>query len=67
MANDAELFAVGVDYTLAKPLMLYLSYGQMTNGDNINRDPWTQGRGDALTTGNGDDPDAISAGAVYRF
>ncbi len=67
VANDAELFAVGVDYTLAKPLMLYLSYGQMTNGDNINRDPWTQGRGDALTTGNGDDPDAISAGAVYRF
>lgn len=65
--EDAELFAVGVDYTLAKELMFYLSYGQMDNGDNINRDPWTQGRGDALTTGNGDKPDAVSAGAVYRL
>lgn len=65
--GDAELFAVGVDYTVAKALMFYLSYGQMDNGDNINRDPWTQGRGDALTTGNGENPDAVSAGAVYRF
>ncbi|MCK5874300.1 MAG: porin [Alcanivoracaceae bacterium] len=66
-AEDAELFAVGVDYTMAKALMFYLNYGQMNNGDSINRDPWTQGRGDALTTGNGDNPDAVSAGAVYRF
>lgn len=65
--EDAELFAVGVDYTLAKALMFYLTYGQMDNGDDINRDPWTQGRGDALTTGNGDNPDAVSAGAIYRF
>lgn len=65
--EDAELFAVGVDYTLAKELMFYLTYGQMDNGDSINRDPWTQGRGDALTAGNGDKPDAVSAGAVYRF
>ncbi|MEE4250672.1 MAG: porin [Alcanivoracaceae bacterium] len=65
--QDAELFAVGMDYTLAKALVVYATYGQMVNGDNINRDPWSQGRNDDLVTGNGDTPDAISAGMIYRF
>jgi predicted porin len=65
--EDADLFAVGLDYTVAKPLMLYLSYGQVENGDNINRDPWSQGRSDSLTAGNGETPEAVSAGALYRF
>lgn len=65
--QDAELFAVGMDYTVAKALVFYGTYGQISNGDNINRDPWSQGRNDDLVTGNGDTPDAVSAGMIYRF
>ncbi|MCC1496452.1 porin [Alcanivorax sp. 1008] len=65
--QDAELFAVGMEYTVAKELVFYGTYGQVTNGDLINRDPWSQGRNDDLVSGNGDTPDAVSAGMIYRF
>lgn len=65
--QDAELFAIGMDYAIAKALMFYGTYGQVVNGDAINRDPWSQGRNDDLVTGNGDTPDAVSAGMIYRF
>jgi predicted porin len=64
---DAEQFAVGIDFQFARELMFYLNYAQLLNGESINRNPWTQARSDALTTGNGDNPDAVSAGMVYRF
>ncbi|MFN3713274.1 MAG: porin [Alcanivoracaceae bacterium] len=65
--GDAELFAVGLDYTLAKPLMFYLNYGQVINGDSSARTPWKEGRSDSLVTGDGDAPEAVSIGMVYRF
>jgi predicted porin len=64
---DAELFAVGLDYTLAKPLMFYLNYGQVVNGDGSARTPWKEARSDSLATGDGDTPEGVSAGMVYRF
>ena len=66
--EDAELMALGFDYTVAKPLMLYLNYARLWNGDLINRDPWSQGRSDSdLDTLNGESPQAVSAGMIYRF
>jgi hypothetical protein len=47
--------------------MFYLNYGQVINGDDSARTPWKEGRSDSLVTGDGDAPEAVSVGMVYRF
>lgn len=66
--SDATLFAVGVDYALAKPVMLYLNYATLDNEEGRSLVPWSQGRGDnGLTPAEGSSASGISLGAIVGF
>lgn len=60
--------AVGVDYELAKPVMLYLNYAILENDDARNLVPWGQGHGDSgLIPAAGGTASGLSLGAIVKF
>lgn len=66
--KDASLLAVGVDYELAKPVMLYLNYAILENDDARNLVPWGQGHGDSgLIPAAGGTASGLSLGAIVKF
>ncbi|MBZ2190020.1 porin [Alcanivorax sp. JB21] len=67
----ADLYAAGVDYTLARNMLFYVSYAWMDNGDAATLRPYAQGRttggGSELATVPGGSPSGLSLGGSYRF
>lgn len=67
----ADLYAVGVDYTLARNMLFYFSYAWIDNEDAATLRPYVQGRttggGNELATVPGGSPSGLSLGGSYRF
>ena len=41
---DSDLFAIGWDYRIARPVRIMLAYARVGNDDNANLTPWNQAR-----------------------
>ena len=41
---DSDMFAIGYEYRLARPVRLMLAYARVANDDNANLAPWVQAR-----------------------
>ncbi len=65
--SGSDLFAVGVDYQLDRNLQFYLNYARVDNDNGARLSPYAQGRSANPSVAQGDDPGAVSLGAIYRF
>lgn len=69
--DDAELYSLGVDWTIDRSLMLYSTVSSISNSREGSHVPWREGLSLAASTdgmdASGESPWALSAGAVYRF
>ena len=69
--SNAELYAVGLDYQVARNLQTYANYAVVRNQDLAALRPYTQGRttggGAELAVDDGSSPSGISLGVSYRF
>ncbi len=64
---DANQFAIGYDYNLAKNTVIYVAYANMDNEQNANFSVNGKGHGDKVVPLSGEDPAALSIGIVYHF
>ncbi len=64
---DASQWAIGLDYAWMPELTVYLAYSSVRNDENAAFSANNYGKGDARFPLPGDNPDALSAGIVYRF
>jgi len=66
---DAKMFAVGVDYKLAKDVTTYIAYSSTSNeaSATYKANNWGHGQSAVGAPTAGLDPSAISIGLVYKF
>lgn len=64
---DADLFAIGIEWHYAEPLMFYSNYGMVDNASGQDRDPWTQSSTLERTEAEGGTPAGLAVGLVYKF
>jgi len=69
--DDADLYSVGLDWAVEDNLLLYSTLSRIHNSGNANRVPWREGLSLSATNddidASGNNPWALSAGALYRF
>lgn len=66
--SDADMAAVGVDYSLNQSTTLYAAYAKTNNDPNVAFMSNNYGHGQAVNpAANGDDPSSFSVGIVYQF
>ena len=65
--SDSDLFAIGYEYRIARPLRVYLNYARVANDDNVNLTPWNQARTTGQPGSFGDTSSGFSLGLRYDF
>lgn len=63
----SSMIAVGASRQVADKLEVYLTYSSIDNEANASSSVSVAGRNDKLSVAAGDDPSAISLGAIYKF
>lgn len=67
--SDADMYAAGVDYKLAKELTVYVAYAKTRNDSNVNylANNWGHGKSTYGASTLGSNPSALSFGLIYGF
>lgn len=65
--SDSDLFAVGYEYRISRPLRVYVNYARVANDDNANLTPWSQARTTDRAGSFGDTASGFSLGLRYDF
>ena len=64
---DSDLFAIGYEYRLARPVRIMLAYARVANDDNANLAPWVQARTTDRPGSFGNTATGFSLGLRYDF
>lgn len=64
---DSAMLAMGVEHRLASQLRVYANYAVVSNDDNVNLNPWSQGRTTATPGSFGDTASGLSLGMRFDF
>ena len=65
--SNSDLFAVGYEYRIQRPLRVYVNYAFVSNDDNANLTPWNQARTTGQPGSFGDTASGFSLGLRYDF
>lgn len=67
--SDADMYAAGVDYKLAKELTVYVAYAKTRNDSGVNylANNWGHGKSAYGASSLGSNPSAVSFGLIYSF
>ena len=65
--SDSDMFAIGYEYRIARPVRIFINYARVANDDNINLTPWNQARTTDRPGSFGNTASAFSLGLRYDF